>query len=131
LPDHPSTLVLLVEDEFLIQDLLESTLHDAGYAVRAVTDGTDGMKLVESVAANALGLVTDVNLGPGPSGWDIARRGRELNAALLVVYVTGDSEHDYAAHGLPHSLLIRKPFVGSEVVVALATLKAQASSAPG
>lgn len=123
------TMVLLAEDEFLIHDLIESTLQEAGYFVKAVDNGADGMILVEAEALTATGLVTDVNLGRRLSGWDIARRSRELNPALLVVYVTGDSEHEYSAYGLPHSLLIQKPFVGSEIVVALATLRAKATSA--
>jgi DNA-binding response OmpR family regulator len=123
-------LVLLVEDDFLIQDLIETTLQDAGYTVVVATTGPDGMTLVERDGAHASGLVTDIKLGQGPSGWEVARRARELNPTLPVVYVTGDSEHDYAARGLPNSLLIRKPFVGAEIAIALATLKAQANSAP-
>jgi DNA-binding response OmpR family regulator len=128
---QPPTLVLLIEDEFLIQDLIETTLEDAGYTVIVATTGQAGLMLVEREAKRASGIVTDVKLGPGPSGWDVARRAREFNSTLPIVYVTGDSEHDYATLGLPNSLLIQKPFVGGEIAMALATLKAQASSAPG
>ncbi len=131
LPDLPSTLALLVEDEYLIQDLLESALQDAGYTVLVATNGEEGIALMEREAANSTALVTDVNLGAEPSGWEVARRARELNPKLLVVYLTGDSGHEYAARGLPNSLVLLKPFVGPDVVVALSTLKAQANSAPG
>jgi FixJ family two-component response regulator len=36
-------------------------------------------------------VVTDVRLGTGPSGWDVAHRARELVPTIPVIYMTGDS----------------------------------------
>ncbi|MGE5500489.1 MAG: response regulator, partial [Ignavibacteriales bacterium] len=67
-------------------------------------------------------LVTDVNLGRGESGWDVARHGRELVAGLPVVYVSGDSGHDWQARGVPGSILVQKPFAPAQIVTAVATV---------
>ncbi len=120
-------LILLVEDEFLIRDLVESHLKEAGYTVLTCDNGVAAIDLIEREHGRFGGLVTDVNLGPPRNGWVVAAKARELNPALPVIYVTGDSSHEWAAHGVPHSLLIAKPFVPTEVTVALASLRAPSS----
>jgi DNA-binding response OmpR family regulator len=40
-------------------------------------------------------MVTDVNLGAGPDGWAVAKRARELNETLPVIYLTGASGHQW------------------------------------
>jgi DNA-binding response OmpR family regulator len=117
-------LVLVVDDEFLVQHLIQDVLTDSGFAVAGADDGAEAMALLERRAAELGGLVTDVNLGPGPSGWDVAHRARELNPTLPVIYVTGDSGHEWSACGVPNSVLVHKPFAGAEIVVALANLRA-------
>lgn len=124
-------VVLLIDDEPLILDLLRTALDDAGFAVVLATDDEEAFAALEAEGAlNFAGLITDVNLHCGRSGWDVARRARELCSSLPVVYVTGDSEQDWMAKGVPTSLVIAKPFAPSQVVVALATLiKASGSDA--
>ena len=38
-------------------------------------------------------MVTDINLGRGVTGFDIARRARELNGAIKVIYISGQGPH--------------------------------------
>jgi DNA-binding response OmpR family regulator len=114
--------VILVEDEALnamfVQDALEEEgfevecLQDAGAAEKAISEG------IETVAA----LVTDVRLGDGLTGWELARLAREASPNLPIVYISGDSAVEHSAQGVPDSLMIQKPFVGAQVVTALATL---------
>ena len=63
-----------------------------------------------------------MNLGGELTGWDVARAAREQFPTLPVVYVTGDSAHEWAAHGVPNSILLSKPFVEAQIVNAVATL---------
>lgn len=114
--------VLLVDDETLVQELLKDALADAGYEVITADDGHAAFALLEQRATELAGLVTDISMGSGPTGWDVARRGRELNLTLPVVYVSGDSAHDWAVKGVPHSVMVQKPFANSQIVVALAEL---------
>jgi hypothetical protein len=46
-------------------------------------------------------MVTDINLGHGPSGWDVAKRARELNRAVTVIYVTSAGGHDWQRRAFP------------------------------
>ena len=125
----PPTVILLVEDESLIQDLIRTALEEASYAVTSADNGTAGLNILEREADNLGGLITDVNLGCEPNGWKVAARARELNVNLPVIYISGDSAHEWAAHGVPGSIMISKPFAPIEVVVALATLRNQSAIA--
>jgi DNA-binding NtrC family response regulator len=126
-------LVFIVEDEPLIQDLLETPLRDGGYDVAKATCGKDAIAMLEADGSSYQALITDVNLGRGElSGWDVAKRARELNPALPVIYMTGDSGHDWAANGVPNSVLLLKPFAPAQVVTAVSQLlNAPAANTPG
>lgn len=116
-------MVLLSDDEPLLLDLLQSALNDAGFGVVLANNDDEAFAALEAQGArNFVGLITDVNLRSCRTGWDVARRARELRSALPVVYVTGDSEQDWTAKGVPSSLVVPKPFAPAQVVVALGTL---------
>lgn len=125
--EHRNTSVILViDDEVLILDLIQTALEDGGYTVRGVMTANEAIALLETDRARDLdGLVTDVNLEGRLTGWDVAVRARELRPDLPVVYVTGDSGHEWEARGVPGSVLIHKPFAPAQIVVALATLANQ------
>jgi CheY-like chemotaxis protein len=114
----------------LIQGLLIDPLKDAGYEVLIAASGGEAIKLMEGQEAISIrALVTDIRLGPSsPSGWEVARRARELHPEIPVVYVTGDSAHDWSSQGVPNSLLITKPFAPAQIVTAVSQLLNQANS---
>ena len=123
MPTEPAAPVLLyVEDEILIQDMLVSALEDAGFHVIVVDRADQALNVLEEQSPSLNGLITDVNLGNGPDGWDVARRARELVSGLPVVYVSAASEHEWTARGVPNSVMITKPFVAAQVVVAISSL---------
>ena len=115
------TLLFLVEDEELVLITVETALQDAGYAVRAARRGEEAMALLEEGGENFSALITDVNLGD-VDGWQVARRARELRPKLPVVYVTGDSAHEWASQGVPNSVLVEKPFAPAQIVTAVSNL---------
>lgn len=120
--EQPAPVLLYVEDEALIQHMLVTDLEDAGFAVLVANNGTEALALLESKAENLHGLITDINLGDGPDGWEVARKARELRSGLPVVYVSAASEHEWTSQGVPASLMIAKPFVPAQVVVAISSL---------
>jgi DNA-binding response OmpR family regulator len=85
---------------------------------------------LETYKDNVRGLITDINLGKGPDGWDVARHARELIPALPVVYMSGASAHEWTSHGVPHSVFIAKPFAPAQVVTAISTLLNASDSSP-
>jgi two-component system cell cycle response regulator CpdR len=114
--------VLVVEDEALIHGVLQDPLESAGYSVQFAIDGEEALHALEAPDAAFAALVTDVRLGDGASGWDVARRARELNPSMPVVYITGDSGVDWASNGVPNSILVTKPFALAQVITAISQL---------
>jgi CheY-like chemotaxis protein len=114
-------LVLVVEDEALIQFEIESALQEGGYTTHSVATGKAAFARLDGTT-DVRALVTDVNLGNAITGWDVARRARELNPELPVVYVTSVSSADWSAHGVPNSILIGKPFVAGQIITAISQL---------
>jgi len=121
--------VLVVDDEVLIQMLLETDLTDAGFSVGIASTLDEAVTQLEDKETCCQALVTDINLADGVSGWDVARRARELNPTLPVVYMTGDSAHEWPVQGVPNSILVAKPFASVQVVNAVAQLLTDAAVA--
>jgi DNA-binding response OmpR family regulator len=67
-------------------------------------------------------VITDINLGTGPDGWDVGRRVRELVPGMPVVYLSGESSKDWPNRGVPCSLMLAKPFPPAQLVVAIVSL---------
>ena len=121
-------LLLLVEDEALIRMDLEDALTEAGFDLVVATSGQQALAEIETDPARFDAVVTDIRLGRGPDGWEIARRSRELVPTMSVVYVSGDSAYEWAARGVPRSVMVAKPFVAAQVINAVSTLLNQSDS---
>ena len=67
-------------------------------------------------------LITDINLNGDHEGWDLAKRARELNPDISVVYMTGAAGDEWTSRGVPQSILLTKPFAPAQVVTAVAQL---------
>jgi len=122
------TGVLLVEDEFLIAAMLEDVLCEGGFEVVSVHDGQKALAELEADASRFRAVITDIRMGKGPDGWEIARHARELVPGIPIIYVSGDSGPDWTSKGVPKSVIIGKPFAPAQVVIALATLINEAAS---
>ncbi len=113
--------ILLVEDDHVLNMATRDSLEDLGYEVECVYSGPAAI-----VAINRLeyltALLTDVDLGPGPDGFDVGRHARTLYRDLPVIYVSGTMAAHHAAHGVPGSLFIGKPFQPRQIVAALDSL---------
>jgi DNA-binding response OmpR family regulator len=114
--------LLIVEDEPAIQMLLEDIFEDAGFAVLVVGDSAQALAMLDEEHFEPAGLITDIRLGPGLTGWDIARQAREKHPDLPVVYITGFSEESWTARGVPHSVLVSKPFTPASILKAIRDL---------
>jgi CheY-like chemotaxis protein len=115
-------LVLVVEDDTLIQGMVDNALADAGYQTATASSGPQAIELLLSSDKDFRALVTDVNFGSEPDGWEIARRAREISPDLPVVYMTGDSADDWTSRGVPNSILVVKPFAPAQIVTAVSQL---------
>lgn len=96
------------------------------------SSGEKAVELLGAADAKFLALVTDIDLGRDRlDGWEVARRAREINSKFPVVYMSGSSAEDWASKGVPHSIMLAKPFAPAQLVTAVAQLlNAAASMAP-
>ena len=106
--------VLLVEDERDVAELIEDALVEAGLTVSVTHDDRAAYAQLDGEARSFLALVTDINLGTGTTGFDVARRARQLNPALKVIYITGHAAH-LDKFGVDDALMFPKPFNPSEL----------------
>jgi DNA-binding NtrC family response regulator len=120
--DGSKLLVLIAEDEPLIQATLEDVVAEAGFLHFSVSNADEAIRALEEDSARFCALITDVRMPGEADGWDLARRARELQPLMPVIYMTGDSAKDWAAQGVPNSVLLQKPFVQAQLVTALTTL---------
>lgn len=114
--------VLLIEDEPLILMDVEAALAEAGFTVVTAASAADGIAAFDDNAAAVCAVVTDIRLGKGASGWEVGRHVREAIPTMPVVYMSGDSSGEWAAQGVPGSVMIAKPFVFPQLITAISTL---------
>jgi DNA-binding response OmpR family regulator len=115
-------LVLLVEDDTVLQEVLDTALVEAGFSIILASSGSQAMTELESDVARFQAVITDIKLGKGPDGWEVGRRARELAGDIPVVYMSGNSEQEWSSKGVPNSVMITKPFAAAQLVTAVATL---------
>ena len=115
-------LILIIEDQYLLQADLEQALTKAGFATELAYSAEEALSIFKDSGKNFKALITDVDLGSGLNGWEVARRIREIEPAFPVVYVTGSGADDWSAQGVPNSILVPKPFAPGQLVTAISSL---------
>jgi DNA-binding response OmpR family regulator len=114
-------LLLLVEDDELIRELLEAALTEAGFDLTVAADGKQALAELETDATRFRAVITDIRFGAGPDGWEVGRRAREIIADMPVVYMSGDSAHEWPSKGVPNSIMVAKPFAPAQIITAVST----------
>ena len=123
-----SILILLVEDEALIRINLQEELDEAGFVLVVAGNGGQALAELDADATRFRGVLTDIRLGSGPNGWEVARRARELVPGVPTVYMSGDSAHEWDAQGVPNSVMVAKPFVAAQIITAISNLLNETSN---
>lgn len=119
---HAGLLILVVEDNPQIQILVEETLSDRGFACEIAACGEEAKTLLFSGFDKYRAIITDIKLGGAVDGWEAARCARELSDAIPVIYMTGDSAHEWSSCGVPHSIVLHKPFAPAQLLKTLARI---------
>jgi CheY-like chemotaxis protein len=101
--------ILLVEDLPNEREMIAAALEQRGAKVTvAASDEEAYAALRGSPARTFQALVTDLNLGEGTTGFDVARAARAMQPGLAVVYITA-YDMETRPHAVPDSLTFRKP----------------------
>ena len=111
--------ILVVEDEPLILLDVETALQESGFEVVTALNAAKAVAAFDAKPDKFKGLITDIRLGAGQSGWEVARHLRQANSTLPVIYVSGDSAVHWGAEGVPGSVMITKPFALPQIITCL------------
>src|SRR5271170_8338023 len=105
-----SASIIVVDDETDIRELLVEWLGEAGYTVLAAADPAIALTLLEGNPAIEL-LLTDVVMPGGLNGFDLARRARQRQPDLKVLFISGYSMAEAVLQARPQAEpILRKPF---------------------
>jgi CheY-like chemotaxis protein len=115
-------LILVAEDDLLIQGMVEEALSDGGFELVLAATGEEAVTLMQGDRTRHRALVTDINLQGKLDGWDVAKRARELNPDIPVIYITGTAAEEWTSKGVPNSILLAKPFAPAQLVTAVSNL---------
>ena len=100
--------ILVVEDDANVRLVLDELLQDQGLEVWSVADDLSAYQVLSQEADRFSVLLTDINLGAGTDGFDIARRARSLNAGIEVIFISGFPV-DPARYAADGGVLLTKP----------------------
>jgi CheY-like chemotaxis protein len=101
--------VLLVEDEFLLSDMLTEILAEHGFEVRAVANAKDALRHLTCGSPCDI-LLTDINLAGDIDGTVLARLARQLRPKLPVVYASGSYSRLEQLDAVSGSVFVPKPY---------------------
>lgn len=105
------SVVLIVEDDVFVRMDLAAELSAAGWSVLEANSGSEALAVCDAGVAVDM-LVTDINLGNGTTGWDVARA-FWLRGAIPVIYMSGNP--DDPQHHVPASRFMAKPCRAAEL----------------
>ena len=110
---HSMKKILVVEDEFGLQELFRDIFQMEGYEVRVAVDGRNGYEIYREFNPDL--VFTDVVM-PEMSGIELVRKIREVEPEIKVIFVSGffgikrikdDLLKDVKQYGYP---MLAKPF---------------------
>lgn len=115
-------VILVVEDEELLRTLVEETLGDGGFESVIAMSGEEAVTLLRENKGRYRVLVTDINLEGKMDGWEVAQHAREIEPEFPVVYMSGAAAADWTSKGVPHSIMLAKPFAPAQLLTAVSNL---------
>jgi len=78
--------VVVVEDESLLRDLIAQSLEQEGFIVSTAANAADAKRAC--LAADPDAVVVDIELGPGPNGFDFAMALSQTSPDVGIVFLT-------------------------------------------
>lgn len=107
--------VLLVENDFVLRDVLEEVLIDCGYDVLAVPNAESATNVLQSPNRISV-LLTDVNLGGTMDGAQLANWVMQYRPGIVTLIMSGGRESrarvDAVCKG---ARFFAKPFLVTEI----------------
>ena len=112
--DDRSARVILVEDNDFTRTTLVGALRDAGFDIVGDADtAASGLRLARRLQPDA--VVVDLDLGPGPSGADLAAEVRECLPDTGIVILTSYEDPRLTGRNLDHLPIDARYLVKSDL----------------
>ena len=109
---RPAQSVLIVEDSYLLLEIIASLCETHGIRVVEASTGEAALTLLRTKGAAIDWLFTDIHLPGLIDGWTVAHAFRAIHPDRPVVYTSTDTT---GRTGVPGSFFLRKPFQVQEV----------------
>lgn len=111
-------LVLLIEDDQDARTSLVELLGEQGIEADGLANAEDALVLLGAGQVPDV-LVTDIDLGPGLDGVDLAEMAQARHPDVGIVFISGEP-HDAHGHRLGrHERFLQKPFRTSDLAAAI------------
>jgi CheY-like chemotaxis protein len=108
--------VLLVEDKNFDRELIREALEQRGARVTVACSDIEAYALLNADKLGSVDLMlTDINLGLGTTGFDVARAARGVRPDISVAYMTA-YRIETDPHAVPGSITLRKSLRLSDLV---------------
>ncbi|HJV95491.1 MAG TPA: ATP-binding protein, partial [Albitalea sp.] len=117
----PGLRVLLVEDEPEVRTVVDTFLTALGCDVASCGSAEQALLMLGAEAGYDL-LLTDIALGAGMRGTELARRVQQIAPEMAVLLMSGYSSDllNSGADGPPEWTLLRKPYTRADLALAIA-----------
>ena len=112
---NPTGLVLVVEDEWLVRDVIASDLKDAGWNVLEASTGEGAIGIIEANPHIDV-LFTDIQLAGQLNDWDVAEAFRAAKPEMPVIYASGNTSD--RSRAVDNSQFFSKPYRAPEILKA-------------
>ncbi len=112
--------ILLIEDEDMLRDLVESILSSNGYKVVTAGDGEGGVEVFRSSKETIGAVLSDLGL-PRLSGQEVVAKIKQIDPGAKVVIASGYISPDVKdrLEGLGVNAFVQKPYLSQEVLNAV------------
>ena len=110
--------ILVVEDDPLIREVMQTVLQDEGFDAHSAEDVQEAVKALESETPVDL-VFADIDLGDRGGGYEVARCARRRRPDVKIVYTSGGAREDFQQQRVDGASFVPKPYVPTLVCAML------------
>lgn len=107
-------VVLVVEDNYILLEMLTILCEREGVKVVATSSGEDALTFLRANAGSVDWLFTDINLPGLIDGWTVAEAYRALNPGRPAIYASATNRSERTS--VPGSIFLQKPLKVADMV---------------
>lgn len=106
--------VLIVEDNYLLLEMLTSLCEQQGIRVLSASSGEDALTMLRRGGGDIDWLFTDISLPGLIDGWEVAEAYRAFHRGRPVIYSSTAARLEQRV--VPGSIFVHKPFQVREIL---------------